>query len=783
MKSTITKYPRCNPVLFCALVVVFLLSIMMPLPVVARSANSHLSADLSQNEYLWGTGADGDLTISGAAFNINTDTKNTARNCPDAIAYSVIGLSASSAQVSPAPLSSCLKPGDEVLLINMQGTRIGGDRYHNVGRYEFLQVSGITSSQVNFTTPKTGRYGALTNNDAGIGINPNQQRVMLVRVPNYNNVVVNSTLTGSKWDGLKYGLIAFRVKGSLRGPGTIQMSGKGYRGNAVVGGEQSCGESYAGVGGCMGGGLWGGVHRSADGSAGAYATNGEASSVSVGGLAYGVRSLNALFPGSAGGWSGCGDNDDPCIESGAGGNGGGIVYVLANSIDLSGSIKADGAAGIARGGGGAGGSIRIEAGTLSQMTSSAIGGSTATQGGQGRIAVYYQANPNGLNPASGPANPRADIHYRSLTPAPTPTSPPTPQDWGNGADNALTVFGDQTFNINTENQERNCFQGGDAVAYSVVELNVTFAQVSPAPQGDCLKAGDEFLLINLQGTKTKYANTGRYEFLRVASLAGSQVNFTQAKNSFYGANPGDDANIGIDVGQQRVVLMRVPNYEKVIVNGTLTGLPWNGLKHGLVVFRVRGSLLGNGTIQMSGKGYRGTTDENISCGESYGAFGTPCLGAGAWGGTQLHRSGGGGAHGTNGVTIDANGGVAYGAATLNKLYHGSAGGHNTGNQGINPGANGGGIVYILANTINFAGTIANNGSTAGAFAGSGAGGSIRLEAFSCTQLTANAIGGLGNATANAAGGVGRIAIYCWGSLNTGGFEFSPPAFVESLVGG
>jgi hypothetical protein len=90
--------------------------------------------------------------------------------------------------------------------------------------------------------------------------------------------------------------------------------------------------------------------------------------------------------------------------------------------------------------------------------------------------------------------------------------------------------------------------------------------------------------------------------------------------------------------------------------------------------------------------------------------------------------------------------VAYGAPTLTKFYPGSAGSHSIGNQTVTPGA----------------------------------GGSIRLEAFFCARLTANAVGGLGNATANAAGGDGRIALYWSGNLNASGLEFSPAAFIESL---
>ena len=79
----------------------------------------------------------------------------------------------------------------------------------------------------------------------------------------------------------------------------------------------------------------------------------------------------------------------------AGGNGGGYINISAQTINLSGSIVANGGSG-GYGGAGSGGGIRIDAGTLTGSGSiSAKGGlSTSTwayanAGGGGRIAIYY----------------------------------------------------------------------------------------------------------------------------------------------------------------------------------------------------------------------------------------------------------------------------------------------------------------------------------------------------------------------------------------------------------
>ena len=104
--------------------------------------------------------------------------------------------------------------------------------------------------------------------------------------------------------------------------------------------------------------------------------------------------------------------------------------------------------------------------------------------------------------------------------------------------------------------------------------------------------------------------------LRVGSVIGNTVYFTTPKIHFYGANAADDSNIGTSTGQQIVMLMRVPNYRNVTVNGTLTANAWNGLTGGLVVFRASGTVSGAGTILADGLGYRGGA--LYAMGEGYG---------------------------------------------------------------------------------------------------------------------------------------------------------------------
>ena len=249
-------------------------------------------------------------------------------------------------------------------------------------------------------------------------------------------------------------------------------------------------------------------------------------------------------------------DDDP------GGGDGILWYIDQNSTNLAaGSYPNGGAQTFANGTGG------------SYLSSVAV---------QKGDVIYFLVNPNQNYYYNST---RIDISIQAL-PQQTPTSPVTPTPtytpgvpdprWGTGADGDLTIASG-AYNINTQNQSgRSCADGGDAVAYSVASLGSTEATLSTAPSTGCLNAGDEVLLVNMLGTNTNYTNTGNYEFLHVSSVSGNQVNFTASKVNWYGDGWRDDSNIGTGAGQQVVMLMRVPNYHNVTINGTLTANAWNG---------------------------------------------------------------------------------------------------------------------------------------------------------------------------------------------------------------
>ena len=754
-----------------------------PLPTATATITfTPIATSLSASAQKWGTGSDGSITINaGETYNISSSaSKITGRACVDAPAYGVASLGSTTAYLSSSPASGCLKAGDEIMLINVQGS---AESTYNTGVYEFLRVASVSGSSVLFTTMKSNWYGNGFHSDLNIGTGAGQQRVMLIRVPNYQNVTVNGTLTISAWNGSQNGLLAMRVSGTLSGNGIISANTAGFRGGIN---PYYNGEGYTGFPG-LGGGIQGlpAVQcNNGMGGGGAYGTNGTSAGAKggAGGIAYGSSDLSTLFYGSAGGAAGIirGQNGDPDQDGAPGRAGGGIMWIAGHTINFSGTVSSNGGSGTDRGGSGAGGAIRIEGYNVTLNVLNALGGTTydgcwglVTTGGTGRIAVYYQ---NSYSMAS--VNPTAYIGMlaQETTPTVTPTATSislVPLNvYGNGADGDLTINSAATFNIhtNTQNPLRSCVQGGEAISFAVTSLTSSSAMLSTAPASNCLKADDELLLINMEGTSTNFANTGKYEFLRVGGIVGNTVYFKTPKVNYYGANAGDDSGIS----QQHVMLMRVPNYNNVIVNGTLTGSPWNGSGNGLVVFRVKGTLSGSGVISANGLGYRGGVNPYYN-GEGYTGF--PGAGGGVQGLPAIACSngmGGGGAYATNGTTAGTGGGaggIAYGTAELSPYLFGAGGGaagiirgqNGNPDQDGAPGRPGGGGIFISGQTISFSGAISSIGLNGVDRSGSGAGGAIRIEGNTITLGGLNISGGTTYdncwTPVYTYGGIGRVAIY------------------------
>ncbi len=341
------------------------------------------------------------------------------RTCADggeAVSYAVAGLDAQSVELMSAPTDGCLDVGDEVLLINLQGSPDGAEQ---VGVYELLDVRSVSGTRVEFAAPKAHYYGKTAGKDDGVGTADGAQRVILQRVPRFSRLEVHAgaSLTADAWNGEGGGVLVVHVDDEAVIDGHVHMDARGYRGGITTEPEEAPGqqgESLAGLGafaieanhGGGGGGIadqttFGCQQDGYPGGGGGHVTVGDLASVmdlcggegaGLGGVRYALA--GRLFLGSGGGSAGT-DNvrvDNP--PGGAGGNGGGIVWLLASSITGTGSITAHGAPGVGDpegveclgysatacydhsgpGGGGSGGSVRLSAGRIDVLTTLALGG-------------------------------------------------------------------------------------------------------------------------------------------------------------------------------------------------------------------------------------------------------------------------------------------------------------------------------------------------------------------------------------------------------------------------
>jgi len=365
-----------------------------------------------------GTGADGALSVTGTT-DLSADASGT-RAVADGVAFGVTAISGDTLTLDAS--ATGLAAGDEVLLINLQGT---ASAYSAVGAWEFASVDATSGSTVTLMQSVSGTYGESSNGDLS------GQVVVLQRVPQYTDVTVaaGAALTTSPWDGAGGGVLAFRATGtvSVAATGAVTVAELGYAGGDTGTNDNEDayqGESYLGEGD---GGYYGGPYNEANG---AYLANGGGGGANVtggggehaggatagaswngggytapaAGGTYGDANLASVFFGSGGGGVWNGGTDAVGEDPGPGGDGGGILYIGAGLIDADGSLSADGgdtrhwAQGTWTYGaaGGAGGSVYLiadevdlltgavtAAGGLGQASYTRVGG----DGGDGRVRV------------------------------------------------------------------------------------------------------------------------------------------------------------------------------------------------------------------------------------------------------------------------------------------------------------------------------------------------------------------------------------------------------------
>ncbi len=341
--------------------------------------------------------------------------------------------------------ASRFRVGDEVLLINMQGSP---GSTAAVGTREFVRVTAVTDSRLTVSPAPARMYAPGGNGDL------TGQRVFAVRVPHFTTVAIDGTLTTPAFDGTAagLGLVALRASASLRvgAQGAVDVSARGYRSDGVMcngvwgrPGESLAPQPAIVTGQCyyanpsntpnVGGGAGGQSNCNtyacstqligAGGGGAGYATPGTPGanngSLQVGGLpggVYGEAGLGRWFLGSGGG-AGSGGTSGPGFVIN-GGRGGGLLFLAAPTLTVAGRLASDGqtggnnsncggSQGSGSGGGGSGGSIVLEGNAITLGTVTARGGAGGClgggMGGAGRIRIGYGTLNGAAFPAGDPA--------------------------------------------------------------------------------------------------------------------------------------------------------------------------------------------------------------------------------------------------------------------------------------------------------------------------------------------------------------------------------------------
>jgi uncharacterized repeat protein (TIGR01451 family) len=281
-------------------------------------------------------GRDGSPTITA-----NPDTYYPAAN-------QTVAVNASSFTVGAATggILTPIATGDLLLIIQMQAADINAtntDSYgdgvaggfasnallnanYTAGQYEYAVAASAVPISGGTLTTTAGLRNSYQNADAVAG-STGPRRFQVVRIPQYQNLIVSGVVTADAWNGRTGGILALDVTGKLSfvSSGRLDASGKGFRGGA--------GQKLLGTSGLTGtdyrvaatGTTTVGAHASkGEGTAGTprYVTNGTVL-LDLGVDNYPNGSLGRGAPGNAGG--GGTDANPSANDQNSGGGGGANV--------------------------------------------------------------------------------------------------------------------------------------------------------------------------------------------------------------------------------------------------------------------------------------------------------------------------------------------------------------------------------------------------------------------------------------------------------------------------
>ncbi|TND01567.1 MAG: Protein containing PKD domain, partial [Bacteroidetes bacterium] len=190
-------------------------------------------------------GVHGPRTVTAANTIVNEYTALTANAAAGATSISV----ANSALNANGRFTGNLVPGDLIIIYTVQGAWIrnqfdvgGTDTtfgkiqttgdYFNCGNWEFAQVLSVpNATTINLDCGLKNGYGA-----TGGAI-----RGQVIRVPRYTTLTINAggVLTCDDWNGTIGGVLAVEVDGNMVVNGSVDATGRGFRGGSLVGDNTS----------------------------------------------------------------------------------------------------------------------------------------------------------------------------------------------------------------------------------------------------------------------------------------------------------------------------------------------------------------------------------------------------------------------------------------------------------------------------------------------------------------------------------------------------------------
>jgi uncharacterized repeat protein (TIGR01451 family) len=116
-----------------------------------------------------------------------------------------------------------IQVGDLLVVMQMQG--------NSAGVYEYAVAEQVSGNSVNV---RGSNNGGLQNTYINSPANnlQGQQTFQVIRVPQYLNANISSTVTSAPWNGSSGGVVVFDVAQQLNLSGNIDVKGQGFRGGA-----------------------------------------------------------------------------------------------------------------------------------------------------------------------------------------------------------------------------------------------------------------------------------------------------------------------------------------------------------------------------------------------------------------------------------------------------------------------------------------------------------------------------------------------------------------------